>query len=211
MLMETEANLCEARPFPPLASPKLRVPDGFSGQGPLVGFLVAQTVKNLPAVQEAWVPSLGREDPLEEGIATHSSVLAWRIPWTKEPGGYSPWGLEELGTTERLSAAEARPQLALMGAGRAAERLVAGGAPPAALTSPCLSRALNAEARGWCRSSQSSLAPGASSGTELSSRTRGLREENNLPWPLCSSGARGRRVWEGCAGPRTFERRATRI
>ena len=116
MLMETEANLCEARPLPPLASPKLRVPDGFSWQGPLVGF-PGGSVKNLPAVQEAWIPSLGREDPLEEGVATHSSVLAWRIPWTKEPGSYSPWGLEELGTTERLSAAEARPQLALMGAG----------------------------------------------------------------------------------------------
>ena len=43
--------------------------------------LVAQTVKNLPAMQETWVPSLGWEDPLEEGKATHASVLAWRIPW----------------------------------------------------------------------------------------------------------------------------------
>ena len=49
--------------------------------------LVAQTVKNLPAMQDTWVPSLGWEDPLEEGMATHSSILAWRIPWTKEPGG----------------------------------------------------------------------------------------------------------------------------
>ena len=49
--------------------------------------LVAQTVKNLPAMQDSWVPSLGWEDPLEEGMATHSSILAWRIPWTKEPGG----------------------------------------------------------------------------------------------------------------------------
>ena len=48
-------------------------------------------VKNLPAMQETWVPSLGWEDPLEEGMATHSSVLAWRIPWTEEPGGlHSP-------------------------------------------------------------------------------------------------------------------------
>ena len=48
--------------------------------------LVAQTVKNLPPVEETWGPSRGQEDPLEEGIATHSSVLAWRIPWTEEPG-----------------------------------------------------------------------------------------------------------------------------
>ena len=44
-------------------------------------------IKNLPAVQETWVCSLSREDPLEKGMATHSSVLAWRIPWTEEPGG----------------------------------------------------------------------------------------------------------------------------
>ena len=49
--------------------------------------LVAQTVKNLSAMWETWVRSLGQEDPLEEGMATHSSVLAWRIPWTEEPGG----------------------------------------------------------------------------------------------------------------------------
>ena len=47
---------------------------------------MAQTVKNLPAVQEAQVRSLGQEDPLEEGMAVHSSVLAWRILWTEEPG-----------------------------------------------------------------------------------------------------------------------------
>ena len=46
--------------------------------------LVAQTIKNLPAMRETWVRSLGREDPLEEGMATHSSILAWRIPWTEE-------------------------------------------------------------------------------------------------------------------------------
>ena len=49
--------------------------------------LVAQAVKNLPAMQETWVQSLGQEDPLEEGMTTHSSVLAWRVPWTEEPGG----------------------------------------------------------------------------------------------------------------------------
>jgi len=45
--------------------------------------LVAQMVNNLPTVQETWVQSLGQEDPLEKGMATHSSILAWRIPWTE--------------------------------------------------------------------------------------------------------------------------------
>ena len=49
-------------------------------------------VKNPPAWQETWVRSLGWEDPLEKEVATHSSILAWRIPWTEEPGGYSPRG-----------------------------------------------------------------------------------------------------------------------
>ena len=53
----------------------------------VVPSLVAQTVKNLPAMQETWVWSLGWEEPLEKGMATHSSLLAWRIPWTEEPGG----------------------------------------------------------------------------------------------------------------------------
>ena len=48
--------------------------------------LVAQTVKNLPSVQETWARSLGQEDPLEEEMATHASILAWRIPWTEKPG-----------------------------------------------------------------------------------------------------------------------------
>ena len=48
--------------------------------------------KNLPAMQETWVRSLGQEDPLEEGRATHSSILAWRIPWTEEPGGLQSMG-----------------------------------------------------------------------------------------------------------------------
>ena len=58
---------------------------------------MAQTVKNLPAVQKTSVQSLGWEDPLERGKATHSSILAWRIPWTEEPGGHSPWDHKELG------------------------------------------------------------------------------------------------------------------
>ena len=49
-------------------------------------FLVAQTVKSLPAMQETWVQSLGWEDSLEKGMATHTSTLAWRIPWTEKPG-----------------------------------------------------------------------------------------------------------------------------
>ena len=50
-----------------------------------------------------WVRSLGREDPLEEGVATRSSVLAWRVPWTREPGGLQSMGCKELDTTERPS------------------------------------------------------------------------------------------------------------
>ena len=61
-------------------------------------------VKNLPAMGETQVLSLGREDPLEKGIATHSSVLAWKTPWTERSlAGYSPWGHKELDTTEQLS------------------------------------------------------------------------------------------------------------
>ena len=56
-------------------------------------------VKNLPAMQETRVPFLGQEDPLEKGMATHSSILAWEIPWTEEPGGYSPWDHKESATT----------------------------------------------------------------------------------------------------------------
>ena len=55
--------------------------------------MVAQTAKNLPEMQETWVPSLGREDPLQKGMATSSSSLAWRIPWTEEPGGATVHGV----------------------------------------------------------------------------------------------------------------------
>ena len=54
-------------------------------------------VKNLPTVQETQVQSLGQEDPLEEGVATYSSILAWRIPWTEEPGGLQSIGLQRVG------------------------------------------------------------------------------------------------------------------
>ena len=63
---------------------------------------MAQTVKNLPAMQETWVPSLGREGPLEKGMATHPSILAWRIPWTEEPGGLQSTGSQRV-TTEQLT------------------------------------------------------------------------------------------------------------
>ena len=53
--------------------------------------LVSQMVKNLPAMQETQVQSLGQEDPLEKGIAAHSNILAWEIPWTEALVGYSPW------------------------------------------------------------------------------------------------------------------------
>ena len=65
--------------------------------------LVAQLVKNLLAVQESWIWSLGWEDPLEKEMATHSSILAWKIPWTEEPGGLQSMGLQELDTTEQLN------------------------------------------------------------------------------------------------------------
>ena len=57
-------------------------------------------MKNSPAMQETQVPSLDQEDPLEKEMAARSSILAWRIPWTEDPGGYSPWGPEEWGVTE---------------------------------------------------------------------------------------------------------------
>ena len=59
--------------------------------------LVAQMVKNPPAMQETWVGSLGREDPLEKEMATPSSILAWRIPWAEEPGGLQSMGLQRVG------------------------------------------------------------------------------------------------------------------
>ena len=60
--------------------------------------LVAQTVKIVPAMQETWVLPLGWEDPLQKGMATHSIILAWRIPWTEEPGGLQSCGVTESGT-----------------------------------------------------------------------------------------------------------------
>ena len=62
--------------------------------------LVAQMVKNLPAMQETWVRSLGWKDPLEKGMAAHSSTLAWRSPWNRQVVGYSPWGCKESDVTD---------------------------------------------------------------------------------------------------------------
>jgi len=58
---------------------------------------MVQLVKSLPAMQEMWVRYLGREDPLEEGMAAHSSILAWEITWTKEPGGPQSMGSQRVG------------------------------------------------------------------------------------------------------------------
>ena len=63
--------------------------------------LMAQTIKNLPTFQETQIRSLGREDPLEKGMATYSSILAWRIPWTEEPGGLWSIGSQKSQTWPR--------------------------------------------------------------------------------------------------------------
>ena len=60
-----------------------------------VAFSVAQMVKNPPAMQKTWVQSLDRVDPLEKETATHSSILAWKIPWTEDPGGFQSLGLQK--------------------------------------------------------------------------------------------------------------------
>ena len=64
---------------------------------------MAQRVKHLPAMRETRVRSLGREDPLEKERATHSSILAWRIPWTEEPGGLQSMGSQRVGHNEATS------------------------------------------------------------------------------------------------------------
>ena len=78
---------CCGIPFPCLLIPLLC----------LRASLVAQRLKRLPAMWETWVRSLGREDPLEKEMATHSSILAWRIPWTEEPGGLQSMGSQRVG------------------------------------------------------------------------------------------------------------------
>ena len=66
----------------------------------LLLFLVAQIVKNLPAIQETWVQYLGQEDLLEKEMTNHSSILAWRIPWIDKPGRLQSMGSQESDTTE---------------------------------------------------------------------------------------------------------------
>ena len=65
--------------------------------------LVVHSVKNLPAVQETQVQSLGQEDPLEKAMETHSSFFAWKIPWTEEPDGLQAMGLQESDMTQQLN------------------------------------------------------------------------------------------------------------
>ena len=80
------------------------IPGSGSSPGERIGYplqyfrasLVAQVVKNLPAMWETWVRSLGWEDPLEMEMTTHSNMLAWRIPWTEEPGGLQSMGLQRV-------------------------------------------------------------------------------------------------------------------
>ena len=67
-----------------------------------MGFPGSSTVKNLPAMRETWVQSLGQEDPTEKEMATHSSILAWEIPWTEEPGRLQPMGLQRVRHGEYL-------------------------------------------------------------------------------------------------------------
>ena len=58
---------------------------------------MAQTVKNLAEMRQTWVPSLGQDDPLEKGMATYYSIVAWKIPWTEEPGGLQSMGSQRVG------------------------------------------------------------------------------------------------------------------
>ena len=103
--LQTAGMKSPSRRLPPKAS----VLSAFQGPGPSQGTgprswsplsvatpVVVQTVKNLPAMQETQVRSLGQEDPLEKGMATHSSLLAWRIPWTEEPGGLQSTGSQRV-------------------------------------------------------------------------------------------------------------------
>ena len=82
-----EGSVCSHMIICPIYHCKWAVIGGFAS-------LVAQRVKNLPSVQETWSRSLGWEDPLEKGMAINSSIFAWRIPWTEEPGGLQPVGLQ---------------------------------------------------------------------------------------------------------------------
>ena len=71
---------------------------------------MALLVKNPPAMQETQVPSLGGEDPMEKGMATHSSIIAWKIPWTEEPGGLQSIELQSVDMTEQLNHHTVNPE-----------------------------------------------------------------------------------------------------
>ena len=89
-----KGSFAKAVRFPEL----IRNPPAVRFKGGLWAFLVvAQMVKNLPPVLEIWVRFLGQEDPLEKGMATHSSILAWKILWTEKPGGLQSMGLQRAG------------------------------------------------------------------------------------------------------------------
>ena len=94
--LHTEPRVFFPTPHPPLTIKNSRL-------------LWWRTVKNLPAIQETWVRSLGREDPLEEEMPIHASIHAWKIPWTEEPGGYRPWGQKESDMTGRVSMSASIP------------------------------------------------------------------------------------------------------
>ena len=83
--------------FSPFPSPTIKEAGFTDGQHLQVASLVAQMIRNLSAMQETQVRSLGRKDPLEKEMATHPSVLVWRIPWTEEPVGLQSMGLQRAG------------------------------------------------------------------------------------------------------------------
>ena len=76
-----------------------------------MGFLNSSAVMNLSAMQEMWVQSLGKEDPLEEGLAAHSSILAWRIPWAEEPGGLQSIGSQRVRHAQCVHIMRKRPAM----------------------------------------------------------------------------------------------------
>ena len=90
--------MCSLGPWPLASTSPAHVPSwGFHPQlRPFWASRVAQLVKNPPAMWETWVSSLGWKDALEKGMATHFSILGWRIPWTQEPGGLQSMGLQRV-------------------------------------------------------------------------------------------------------------------
>ena len=124
-----------------------------------VASLVAESVKNLPAVQETRVQSLGWEDPLEKVIASHSSILAWKISWTEEPGGLQSMGSQRLGHDWETSLSPAKmadSKESACDAGYPGLSPGSGRSPGEGHGSPCqYSRLLNPMDRGGCQAVQS--------------------------------------------------------